>query len=158
MRVRIESADGSLLFINDTAIPVITNGNPTENVEIPVIQVSESAGSSGGTSVSGAVTFDDPNALPEGSIVTIQIQDTSLADAKATVIGEQVISGATGFPIPYDVSYDPSQIVDNHTYTMSARITSADGSLLFINDTAIPVITNGSPTENVEIPVIQVGG
>ena len=41
---------------------------------------------------------------------------------------------------------------------MSCRIAGSDGSLLFINDTAIPVITRGFPTENVEIPVIQVGG
>lgn len=40
---------------------------------------------------------------------------------------------------------------------MSARITAADGSLLFINDTAIAVIPNGA-TENVAIPVIPVGG
>ncbi len=34
----------------------------------------------------------------------------------------------------------------------------SDGSLLFINDTTIPVITRGNPTENAEIPVIQLGG
>jgi putative lipoprotein len=96
--------------------------------------------------------------LPEDATVSIQIQDTSLADAPAVVVGEQIITSATGFPVPYEVTYDPGQIVDNHTYTMSARITGGDGSLLFINDTAILVITQNNPTEDVEIPVIQVGG
>jgi hypothetical protein len=41
---------------------------------------------------------------------------------------------------------------------MRVRITDSNDNLLFINDTAIPVITRGSPTENFEIPVIQVGG
>jgi putative lipoprotein len=108
--------------------------------------------------VSGMITNQDGAPIPEGATVSVQIQDTSLADAPAEVIGEQIITGATQFPIPYGVSYDPGQIVDNHTYTMSARITGSDGGLLFINDTSIPVITRGNPTEDVEIPVIQVGG
>ncbi|MEN8114658.1 MAG: YbaY family lipoprotein [Actinomycetota bacterium] len=36
--VRIE-AGGSLLYINDTVFPVITGGNPTENVEVVVVPV-----------------------------------------------------------------------------------------------------------------------
>ena len=81
-----------------------------------------------------------------------------MADAPAKAIGEQIIESPGQVPIPYEVCYDPSQIEDNHTYTMRARITDSEGNLMWINDTAIPVITNGNPTENVEIPVIQVGG
>ena len=91
-------------------------------------------------------------------MVQVQIQDTSLADAPAKVIGEQIIESPGQVPIPYEVCYDSSQIEDNHTYTMRARISDSAGNLLWINDTAIPVITNGNPTENVEIPVKQVGG
>jgi heat shock protein HslJ/uncharacterized lipoprotein YbaY len=107
--------------------------------------------------VSGMITNQDGVTIPDGATVTVQIQDTSLMDVPAEVIGEQIITGATEFPIPYEVAYDPSQIA-NPNYSMSARITGADGSLLFINDTNIPVITLGNPTENVEIPVIQVSG
>jgi putative lipoprotein len=154
MRARVTGSEGILLFINDTSIPVITRGNPTQDVEIPVIEVGSS--SVGQASVSGAVTFEDSSALPDGTTVTIQIQDTSLADTLATVIGEQVISDATQFPIPYEVTYNPNLIVENHTYTMSCRITGSDGSLLFINDTSIPVITRDFPSEDVQIPVIEV--
>lgn len=115
------------------------------------------ASSSGSPSVSGAVTQVDNAPIPEGATLTVQIQDTSLQDVAATVIGEQIIENPGQFPIPYQVGYDPNDIT-NPRYTMSARITAADGSLLFINDTAIPVITAGNPTEDVEIPVIQVGG
>lgn len=107
--------------------------------------------------VSGMVTFDGEPAIPEGAILTIQIQDTSLADALAVVMGEQVITNAGQFPVTYEVSYDPNAI-HNPTYTMSARVTGSDGSLLYINDTSIPVITQDNPTENVEIPVIQIAG
>jgi len=107
--------------------------------------------------VSGMVTNVDNAAIPASATATIQIQDTSLADAPATVIGEQIIENPGQFPIAYQVTYDPSVIIDNHTYTMSARIT-ADGRLLFINDMAIPVISRGNPTADVEIPVIRTGG
>lgn len=117
-----------------------------------------SAPSPGEASVSGMITNQEGTTIPEGATVSVQIQDTSLADAPAEVIGEQVISDATGFPISYEVSYDPGQIQENLQYTMSARITDSDGSLLFINDTAILVITRDNPTEDVEIPVIQIGG
>ena len=158
MRARIEAAAGSLLYINDTAIPVITRDNPTEDVEIPVIEV-VSAGGGGGAAVTGEVVYAQRIALPEDAIVTVQIQDTSLADAPAKVIGEQVIeTNGRQVPIPYSVSYDPDVIDERFTYTMSARITNGAGDLLWINDTAIPVITQGNPTEGVVIPVVQVGG
>jgi len=85
-------------------------------------------------------------------------QDTSLADTSAKVIGGQTIESPGQVPIPYEVCYDPGQIEDNHTYTMSARITDSEGNLMWINDTAIPIITQGNPTEGVVIPVVQVGG
>jgi len=113
--------------------------------------------SSGSGSVSGTITYLQKIALPDDAVITIQIQDTSLADAKATVIGEQVIK-TEGKQVPFDfeVTYDSNAIQDNHTYTMSARITDEAGKLLFINDTAIPVITRDSPTEDVEIIVVPV--
>ncbi len=114
--------------------------------------------SAGGAIVSGMVTNVDNAPIAEGATAAIQIQDTSLADAAATVIGEQVIENPGQFPIAYQVAYDPNAIVENHTYTMSTRITGSDGSLLFINDTSIPVITRDNLTDGVEIPVINVGG
>ncbi len=113
---------------------------------------------SGEACVTGAITYKQRIALPEDAVVSVQIQDTSRADAAAEVVGEQTIESPGQVPIPYEVCYDPSQIEDNHTYTMRARITDSEGNLMWINDTAIPVITNGNPTENVEIPVVQVGG
>ena len=58
--------------------------------------------------------------------------------------------------IPFSVTYDRSLIDERFTYTVSARITDADGNLLFINDTSIPVITGGAPTSDVEVPVIEI--
>lgn len=120
------------------------------------VQFRRSSQQTGNAAVSGEVTNVDNAPIPEDATLTVQIQDTSKQDVAATVIGEQIIEDPGQYPIPYEVTYDPSDIASPR-YTMSARITAADGNLLFINDTSIPVITNGA-TENVEIPVIQVGG
>jgi putative lipoprotein len=108
-------------------------------------------------SVSGTITYMQRIALPDDAVITVQIQDTSLADVAATVIGEQVIqTEGKQVPFEYQVAYDPNDIQENHTYTMRVRITDGAGKLLFINDTAIPVITLDNPTSEVEIVVVPV--
>jgi putative lipoprotein len=113
--------------------------------------------SGGADTVSGIIILPDGASVPEGATIQVEVRDTSLADAAATTMGQQIIDGdgQTG-TIDFEVEYDADEIIDNHTYTMSVRIEDADGSLLFINDTSIPVITNGNPTEGVEVPVITV--
>jgi putative lipoprotein len=107
--------------------------------------------------VNGQVTYLQRIALPDDAEIEVQIQDVSLADAKAQIIGTQLIkTNGRQVPIPYQVFYNPDIIVENHSYSMSARIT-AGGQLLFINDTNIPVITQGNPTKDVEVVVVPVG-
>ena len=91
-------------------------------------------------------------------MVKVQLQDTSLADAPATVIGEQIIpTNDRQVPIPFEIAYDPAVIKDNHTYTLRVRIEDSSGTLLFINTTSYSVITNGNPTSAVEVVVEPVG-
>ena len=117
-----------------------------------------SACGANGASVTGTITYDQRTALPADATIQVQIQDVSLADAPAEVIGD-ITMPADGkqVPIPYEVKYNPDEIQDNHSYSMSVRIEDSRGKLLFISDTHTPVITRGSPTENVEITVEPVG-
>lgn len=107
--------------------------------------------------VTGTVTYRPRIALPPDAVITVQIQDVSLADATAEIIGEQVIQ-AEGRQVPFDyaVSYDPDEIQPNDRYSMSARIEDGEGTLLFASDTNIAVITEDNPTSDVEIVVRQV--
>jgi putative lipoprotein len=108
--------------------------------------------------VTGEVTYRERIALPDDAVVTVQIQDISLMDVAAEIMGEQVIeTDGAQVPIPYEVDYNEDDIVDNHTYSVSARITDGGGKLLFISDTANLVITNGNPTTDVLIVTVQVG-
>ena len=109
--------------------------------------------------VTGTATYLQRIALQDDAVLTVQVQDVSLQDVAATVMGEDsyATEGAQ-VPLPFEVPYDPAMIEDGHTYALSVRITDADDNLLYINDTRIPVITNGNPTEDVEAMVIPVEG
>ena len=45
--------------------------------------------------VKGEIVFDQPPQLPPAAVVRIALQDTSEADAPATVVAEQVLRGAS---------------------------------------------------------------
>jgi len=112
-----------------------------------------------GASVSGNATYLQRMAVPDDSTVTVRIEDTSIADAAAQVIGEQVIqTNGKQVPFPFDVSYDPGKIDERHSYSLRVRIEDGAGKLLFINDTHVPVITQGNPTEDIEVILVPAGG
>ncbi len=113
------------------------------------------AGAPAGAAVSGRVTFGGGEVtLPEGAVVTVQLLDTSLADAAATLIGEQIIRDARGLPLAFRVGYDPAAIDERNEYSLQATVRHA-GRLLYINDTVHPVLTRGAP-RNSDIEVIRV--
>ena len=109
--------------------------------------------------VTGTVTYRQRIALPPEAVVTVRIEDVSKADTIAEVIGEQVIqTEGAQVPIPFEVAYDPDKIDETHTYSLRVRIEDGNGKLLFINDTSVPVITRGNPTQDIEVVVVQTGG
>jgi putative lipoprotein len=107
-------------------------------------------------SVSGTIVYRERIALPPEAVVKVQVQDVSLQDVAAKVMGEQIIANPGQVPIPYEVAYDPNQIQENHTYAVAARIEDGSGKLLFINTQSYPVITRGAPTKDVQILVEMV--
>ena len=107
--------------------------------------------------VTGQVTYRQRIALPPDAVVKVQLQDVSLADAPATVIGEQIIAtNGQQVPFPFEVTYDPGVIKASNTYSLRVRIEDGAGNLLFINSQAYPVITRDNPVFGVEVVVDQV--
>lgn len=94
----------------------------------------------------GSITYRERIALPPGSHATVQLLDTSRADAPAVVVAEQRIAVTGQVPIPFSLDYDAAGLEPKNTYVVSARIAHGD-QLLFISDTATPVITRGNPLE-----------
>lgn len=106
--------------------------------------------------VSGTVTKLDRMALPPGTVISIQLQDVSRADAPAVVLAEQVITTVDEqMPIPFTLEYDPAAIDERFTYQVQVRV-ELDGQLMYITKTMHPVITRGAPTEGVEVLVERV--
>ncbi len=118
-------------------------------------QIADSAATA---TVTGTVTYLDRSALPENAVIDVELVDASRADAPATVLASQSITaGGAQVPIPFALAYDPAQINPGALVLVQARIT-IDGQLRYISQTAIPVITNGGPTTDVEVLVSPVVG
>ncbi|WP_070963745.1 YbaY family lipoprotein [Vibrio sonorensis] len=109
-------------------------------------------------SVSGVVTYRERVALPANALITVSLQDISLADAPAIVLAKQSIE-ADGKQVPFafDLPYDSNNLKQGHTYSVSARI-ELEGKLLFITDTVYPVISDANQTHLVELTLIKAGG
>ncbi len=103
--------------------------------------------------VTGTVTYLPRIALPPNALIEVSLADVSRADAPARILATQTIeSNGRQVPFAFALPYDPAQIDSRYTYAVQARIT-IDGQLRFINTTHTSVITNGSPTEGIEIVV-----
>jgi len=119
----------SLLLL--TACQVESNGNPETGL---------SAAKPTAT-VSGTVTYRERILLLPGTRLSVVLEDVSRADAPARQIASLGITDPGQVPIAFELEYNPADIDEQRTYTLGARILAADGRLLFINDTHIPVIT-----------------
>ena len=108
------------------------------------------------TMVSGTVLLPDGAVLPEGAEWVVELQDTSLADAPADVVGQagDVVVDTAATEIPFEIAYEATAIDDTRTYTLQARIIDSAGALVYANDTSIPVLTGGAGTEDISVPVV----
>ena len=136
MLSRILKIAGSALLALALALP---GGIPAANAASPAAEPAAIP-----ATVFGKLSYRERIALPPGSEAVVQLLDTSRADAPATVVAEQRIAIGGQVPIPYRLDYDAATIDPHHRYTVSARIVNGE-RLLFVSDTAPPVITRGSP-------------
>jgi putative lipoprotein len=105
--------------------------------------------------VTGTVTYLERIAMPQGAIVTVRLQDVSLADVSAVLLAEQVITNPGNVPVPYRVEYDGTLINPARNYAVRADI-RVGGTLWATTTRSYPVITRGNPSTGVEILVERV--
>ena len=103
-------------------------------------------------SLEGEVFYLQRIALPPTAILSVSLQDISLADAPAKVIDEQRGPVKGQVPLPFHLSYDPLKIEPNHRYSINARI-EVDGKLLFITTENHAVRLDGSDPQPVRVRV-----
>lgn len=104
----------------------------------------------------GTVTYEENILLAPESLVIVELQDVSLADAPATKIAETIIHNPPQPPVPFAVQYDANLIQDGRRYSLQARIVEQK-RLMFISDTAHPVL-DGARQGPVEMLLKRVPG
>ncbi|MGJ7518317.1 YbaY family lipoprotein [Pseudomonas baetica] len=103
-------------------------------------------------SLDGEVFYLQRIALPQNAILSVSLQDISLADAPAKVIDEQRGPVKGQVPLPFHLSYNPEKIEPNHRYSINARI-EVDGKLLFITTENHAVRLDGTDPQPVKVRV-----
>ena len=105
------------------------------------------SGSGGTETLDVSVIYRERIMLPPGSSVTVSLNDVSKMDVKATEISRARKKIATGPPYLLTLSFDPDEIIDNHRYSLKAKIEN-NGKLLFISTSAIdPFSSSPQPIE-----------
>jgi putative lipoprotein len=115
---------------------------------IAVIIVTAAAWAQGNSTqgtVTGTVAYSERIALPADAAIDVRLEDASMQDAPAKLIGESVFAAAgQQVPIAFQLSYNPADINPAHTYQLRANIT-VNGTKMFASTSAYPVLTNGAP-------------
>lgn len=97
--------------------------------------------------VTGTVTYRERIALPRGSQIQVKLLDVSRQDVAATEINSQTITiDKQQVPIPFELTYDESEIKESNTYVVRAEI-QIEEQLAFTTTSMYPVITRGNSTE-----------
>jgi putative lipoprotein len=106
--------------------------------------------------ITGTVAYRERVALPPDAAIDVRLEDTSLQDAPAKLIGESVFAAAgQQVPISFQLSYNPADINPAHTYQLRANIT-VNGTKTFTSTAAYPVITRGAPMQvNIMLQQVQ---
>ena len=102
--------------------------------------------STGMTIVTVEAGYRERILLPPGHVLTVRIEDVSLADAPAAVLAEAT-EPLDGRAPPYTVTLGvpTSQIDPRHTYAARASIHDADGKLVFVTTDRHAVLTRDAP-------------
>jgi putative lipoprotein len=89
-------------------------------------------------------------ALPPSAVLTVSLQDVSLADAPAVALARQSGPITGQVPLPFKLEYDLAQVKPGHRYSVSARV-EADGHLLFISTQHHGVALDGKDEQPMRI-------
>lgn len=84
--------------------------------------------------------------MPPGAVATVTLEDVSRMDVTVEVIATRQIQMTSQVPIPFRLPYNPDSIIENHSYSVRAKI-HVRGQLVFTTDTNHPVITRGAGTD-----------
>jgi uncharacterized lipoprotein YbaY/uncharacterized lipoprotein NlpE involved in copper resistance len=106
--------------------------------------------------VVGEAAFRERIAVPPDARFEAVLEDVSLADAPAEVLGTATLKPPGNPPYRFEIPYDPARIQPSHRYGVRAQL-SAGGRLWFTTDRMYPVLTGGAG-DTVSLLLRKVGG
>ncbi|NJD59519.1 MAG: hypothetical protein FIA98_08985 [Anaerolineae bacterium] len=111
------------------------------------------------SAVTGIIDHSHRMTLPAGAIISVLLVDTTKSGSPGKKIAEEVIKGeGEEIPMPFVVVYDPGRINEEHTYSITIKIEDETGKLLYTNNDKVPVITQGNPTQHIDVSVVLADG
>ena len=108
-----------LLLTQLTSCSWITSNRPTEMPSNPISTKPVPTP----ITISGSATYFQRIAMPPDAVLSVAIEDISIADVPAVIIAQQTIPfNARQVPIPFSLIIDPALITPNHFYSLRASI------------------------------------
>lgn len=98
----------------------------------------------------GRAVYHEPITLPANAVFTATLEDISLMDVPAVILGNTQIDPAVNIPIAFAIHYNSSDIKLGRHYNVRGKIT-VDGELKYTTDTIQPVLTGKDEGE----PILQ---
>ena len=112
----------------------------------------------GGATAQITVTasYSDQVDLPAGSAVEYVLIDVSESGVDSETLAQKtVITKGEGSPFSFVLEYNPKDINPQGEYSVGARV-RVNGNIWWTSTSNTLVITNGHPTEGVEINLVNV--
>lgn len=107
--------------------------------------------------LTGSLTYLQRIALPDNARVQVTLLDVSLADVPAPRLAEHnFVTEGRQVPLPFSLSYDGEAIDPSHRYAVRGEIRDDEGRLMWTTDRYYGVLTQGQPTDRVELMLKQV--
>lgn len=158
--------------LSGLAIAVAMAGCAQKSADIPTPAPAATTSSAAAQSdirqpnVSGTVWIRQKVALPPDAVLTVTLSDASLADAPSKVLAQKAVrTEGKQSPFSFVLPYNPADIQPNARIILSAAITVND-KLMFITDTIQPAVNQGGtkvdltlvPVQQTAVPVQTNGG
>ena len=98
--------------------------------------------------LSGQASYRERMMLPEDSTLNVSLRDASAENN--SLVAETSVNHVRTTPMPFTLQFDRNSLDEAHRYTLDARVTE-NGRLLFKTKAPVEVLTQGAPTQNVEL-------
>lgn len=108
------------------------------------------AGAAGAETLEGRAQMPSGVKAPGGASFEAVLEDISLADAPAVELGRSAFAPPQSYGWPFAIDYDAAGLDPRHRYAVRGRVTGAAGQLLYVTDTVVPVLDDGT-----DAPVLQ---